>query len=122
MDKKILVTEIKRVIDAFKEEDKVFSFIGLIPVYPGIESTSYILLVNAVWIQELPYHQSISLITHKLFDVLDSKVIRYINRVEIYNENTFNHYPYDLELEDFVGLQNHHNIFLASQNLMNLPK
>lgn len=122
MDKKILVTEIKKIIDSFKAEDKLFSFVGLIPVYPGIEGTSYILLVNAVWIQGLPYYQGISIITHKLFDVLDSKVIKYINRVEIYDENTFNHYPYDLELEDFVGLQNQYNIVLKPQNLMNLVK
>jgi hypothetical protein len=87
MDKKILVEKVKSVIQSFQQEDKGFSFVGLVPVYPGIDSTSYILSVRAAWLEPLGHFNSISIISQRLFELLDKKTLRYINRVEILDEN-----------------------------------
>jgi len=46
MDKDTLVIEVKAVLDSFLAEGKDLSFAALVPVYPGLPSTSYTLLLN----------------------------------------------------------------------------
>ena len=70
MDKKILVENVKKVIDSFKNEGKDFSFVGLIPLY----GSSYILSVNGTWLESLTTYQSISIITRRMFDLLDRNI------------------------------------------------
>lgn len=112
MDKKILVENINKLIDSFKKEDKTFSFVGLIPVYPGYEKTSYILMVGASWLDMLPATDRISIITRRMFDILDNKTLRAVNRVEIYDENKqTNVLSDDLVFEDTIGFKE----FLNSQ-------
>jgi hypothetical protein len=118
MDKKILVEQIKRVVNSFKNEDKTFSFIGLIPVYPNNEHTSYILSVSANWLEPFTTNQSISIITKRLFDVLDSKTLQFINRVEICNKNDLHRISNDLILEDSIGYRDFYSDLLTQRHLM----
>ncbi len=90
MDKKILVNKIRQVIDSFAQENKQFSFVGLTPVYPEFDNTSYILSVKANW---LTPQSGIAIVTKRLFDLLDKKTLRYINRVEVGDVNT----PFEAE-------------------------
>lgn len=115
MDKKILVENVKKVIDSFKNEGKDFSFVGLIPLY----GSSYILSVNGTWLESLTTYQSISIITRRMFDLLDSKTLRHINRVEIFNKNTLNDMSNDLILEDTIGYKDFYNRQWAQHDIMN---
>jgi hypothetical protein len=89
MDKKILVEKIKNIIASFKKEGKDFSFVGLQPVYPDSDNTSYILVIRANWLDEFSDYQSIAIITRRLFELLDKKTLKYINRVEVHNKTDF---------------------------------
>jgi hypothetical protein len=110
MDKKILVENIKNVVASFKEENKDFSFVGLIPVYPDYTNTSYILTVGGKWLDQLTFNQSISIITRRLFELLDAKSLRYINRVEILEkENNPATISDNLIFEDTFGLKNYYD-------------
>jgi hypothetical protein len=120
MDKKILVEKIKKVILAFKNEGKTFTFIGLIPVYPNGVNTAYILMVSGTWLDELPQNQSISIITRKLFELLDRNVLKCINRVEIYDKkNDLHPLSDDLIFEDTIGFKIYYNDILSPKNLAN---
>ena len=114
MDKKVLVEQVKRVIDSFKNEGKNFSFVGLIPVYQN----SYILSVSADWLEPFSTYESISIITRRMFELLDSKTIRHLNRVEIYDKNNLLDNSNDLILEDTIGYQNFHNSRLSQHDIM----
>ena len=116
MDKKILVEHVKRVIDSFKNEGKDFSFVALIPVYPN--GSSYILSVNASWLDPFNTFDRISIITRRMFELLDSKTLRFINRVEIYDKNNLLDSANDLILEDRIGYQDAHNSRLQQHNIM----
>ena len=118
MDKKILVEQIKRVINSFKNEDKTFSFVGLIPVYPNSDKTSYILSVSANWLEPFTTNQSITIITKRLFDILDSKTLKFINRVEICDKNDLQGISNDLILEDVIGYSDFQNTLTAQRQLM----
>ena len=88
MDKKILVEKVRGVIASFKNEGKDFSFVGLKPVYPWPD-TSYILVVSASFLDKFTNNQGISIMTDRLFDILDKKTLRYINRVEVHDKPDF---------------------------------
>ncbi len=118
MDKKILVEQIQKVINSFKNEDKTFSFVGLIPVYPNSDKTSYILSVSASWLEPFTTNQSIAIITKRLFDILDSKTLKFINRVEIYDKNDLQSISNDLILEDVIGYSDFQNTLTAQRQLM----
>ena len=115
MDKKILVEHVKRVIDSFKNEGKEFSFVGLIPRF----GSSYILSVSAPWLDELDTFQSISVITRRMFDLLDSNTLKHINRVQIIDKNDFNGMSNDLILEDTIGYKDFYNRQWAQHDIMN---
>lgn len=83
MDKKLLVTEIQKVIATFKPENKIFDFVCLEPIH-GSE-TSFILNVKANWSNPSSSYEAIDLIVHRLYDVLDKETLKYINRVYIVN-------------------------------------
>lgn len=100
MDKKILVEKIKQVIASFKNEGKEFSFVGLQPVYPDSDNTSYILVIRASWLDEFSDYQSIAVITRRLFDLLDKKTLKYINRVEIHDKADFDQWSVTRNLAD----------------------
>ena len=114
MDKKVLVEQVKRVIDSFKNEGKNFSFVGLIPVYQN----SYILSVSADWLESITINQGISIMTNRMFELLDSKTIRHLNRVEIYDKNNLLNDNNDLILEDTIGYQSFHNSRLSQHDIM----
>ncbi len=116
MDKKILVEHIKRVINSFKNEGKDFSFVGLIPVYPN--GSSYILSVSASWLEPFNNFDSISVITRRMFELLDSKTLRFINRVEIYDKNNLLDSSNDLILEDTIGYQDSYGNRLQQYSIM----
>ncbi len=118
MDKKILVENIKTIVASFKDENKEFSFVGLIPVYPDYTNTSYILTVGGKWLDQLTFNQSISIITHRLFDLLDSKSLRYISRVEILDKQNNPTTTFDnLIFEDTIALKEYYNDLITQKKI-----
>ncbi len=118
MDKKILVENIKTIVASFKDENKEFSFVGLIPVYPDYTNTSYILTVGGKWLDQLTFNQSISIITHRLFDLLDSKSLRYISRVEILDkQNNPTTTSDNLIFEDTIALKEYYNDLITQKKI-----
>jgi len=52
MDIKQLIAEVRKYIAALESDGKKFSFVALIPTYPGVSDSSYILQVKADWIEQ----------------------------------------------------------------------
>ncbi|MFN0213448.1 MAG: hypothetical protein ACKVT2_04265 [Saprospiraceae bacterium] len=87
MDKETLVTEIRAVLDSFLPEGKDFTFAALVPVYPGLPSTSYILLLNSEWLQERSIFESIKIITERIFKTISNpKVRQKIDSVDVWQK------------------------------------
>jgi len=85
MDISKLKLEINRYLDAMKKEGYNFQFVALIPAYPGITDTSYILQVKASWITNS--FIAFDYMTPKLFEILNQPTRAMINRIDIYNED-----------------------------------
>lgn len=81
MDTEILKKEVQRVIDALEAEGKIFDFVALIPTYPGDSQTSYIIQVHGDWITRSNFWESFSIVSDKLFEILDKSILLYINRI-----------------------------------------
>lgn len=95
MDKKLLVTEIQKVIATFKAEDRTFDFVCLEPIH-GSE-TSFILNVKANWLNVYSScYEAIDLIVNRLYLILDKETLKYINRVYIVDANEELHCATDL--------------------------
>lgn len=85
MVKDALVVEIRKVLNSFLEEGKDFSFAALIPVYPGLPSTSYTLLLNGEWLQNMSVFDSTKIIIERIFKIIDdSKVRQKIDSVDVW--------------------------------------
>lgn len=98
MDKKLLVTEIQKVIATFKAENRTFDFVCLEPIH-GSE-TSSILNVKANWLNAYSScYEAIDLIVHRLYSILDKETLKYINRVYIVDANEELHCATDLIVE-----------------------
>lgn len=76
MAKETLVTEVKSVLNSFQSEGKEFRFAALVPVYPGLPSTSYILLLNSEWLQETSIFESTRIIIERIFKIINDPEIR----------------------------------------------
>ncbi len=99
MDKNLLVIEIKKVIDSFKEQSKTFDFVGLESTY-GTDD-SFILHLKAEWLDNFSSrYDAIELIVKKLFEMLDKTYLRAINRVHILDKTEkLPYYSIDLIIE-----------------------
>jgi hypothetical protein len=88
MDKRTLKENINSVIQAFKEEGHSVELAGIIPLYPEIPSTSYILQIYSSWLNEMSScGEALDTVIDKLYELLTPDVLKYINRVEICDEN-----------------------------------
>jgi len=76
MAKDTLVIAVKSVLISFQSEGKGFSFAALVPVYPGLPSTSYILLLNGEWLQQMSIFESTKIIIERIFKLIDDPEIR----------------------------------------------
>lgn len=76
MDKELLVANINNVLESFKLEGKGFSFAALVPVYAGLPSTPYVLLLDSDWLQQLSIFDSTKLIIERIFQVIEDPEIR----------------------------------------------
>lgn len=98
MDKKLLVTEIQKVVATFKVEDRTFDFVCLEPIH-GSE-TSFILNIKANWLNTYSScYEAIDLIVNRLYSILDKETLKYINRVYIVDANEQLHCATDLIVE-----------------------
>ena len=85
MDKDTLVKEIKAVLDSFQPEGINFSFAALVPVYPGLPSTSYILLLNGEWLQDISIFESTKIIIERIFKrISDPEIRQKIDSVDVW--------------------------------------
>ncbi len=85
MDKNTLVTEINTVLTSFEAEGKKFSFAALVPVFPGLPSTSYILLLDSEWLQQTSIFESTKIIIERIFEVIsDIEVRKKVDSVDVW--------------------------------------
>lgn len=85
MDIKQLKDEVIRFINAMKEDGKTFTFVALIPTYPGVTDTSYILQVKGDWIDGVDCVKIFDYMVPKMFTVLEQSTREFINRINIYD-------------------------------------
>ncbi len=98
MDKKLLVIEIKKVIEAFREQSKTFDFVALVSTY-GTDD-SFILNVRADWLDTFPSrYEAIDLIVQKLYELMDKTYLRAINRIHLLDKDEKLPYTADLIIE-----------------------
>lgn len=76
MVKDTLVTAVESVLNSFQTEGKYFSFAALIPVYPGLPSTSYVLLLDGEWLQQISIFESTKIIIERIFKIVNDAEIR----------------------------------------------
>lgn len=88
MDIKQLKLNVNKYIVAMKKDGKDFLFVALIPTYPGIDDTSYILQVKADWIDRIHCKKVFDYMIPKMFEVLDQPTRRCINRIDIFDEKS----------------------------------
>ena len=62
-------------------------FVGLIPAYPGIDDTSYIVQAKADWIENHTCDDGARYLVSKLYQWLDAETLKYIDRVAVYKES-----------------------------------
>ena len=91
MDIEQLKAAVERVVQAIEQDSRKFKFVGLIPAYPGIADTSFILQVSADWLDNHTCTDNIRYIIDKLYKHLDKSDLRYINRIDIYDERGWLH-------------------------------
>ncbi len=86
MAKELLVKGVQKVLKSFQEEGKDFHFAALVPVYPGLPSTSYVLLLDGDWLQNISVFESRKLIIERIFKSIDEPEIRKkINSISVWN-------------------------------------
>lgn len=111
MDKETLVTAVKAVLDSFQKEGKDFSFAALLPVFPGLPSTSYTLLLNGNWLRQMSVFESTKLVIERIFQVIhDPSVRQKIDSVDVWMKGQA--YPAGMEAEiilDDENLSRHFN-------------
>jgi hypothetical protein len=105
-----LVRNVQAVLDSFEAEGRGIRFAALIPIYPW-PSTSYVLLVDAEWLQNLSAYEGIVAIIKRVFDLIPDPEIRVkINRVDIWLKGSTYERGTNAEiLVDKVGLSRHFN-------------
>lgn len=87
MAKDSLVTELKSVLDSFQPEGKDFSFAALVPVYPGLPSTSYVLLLNGEWLQQMSIFESTKMVIERMFKMVkDPEIRKKIDSVDVWQK------------------------------------
>ena len=111
MATKALVNDTLKVLKSFQNEGRDFRFAALVPVYPGLGSTSYILLVDAEWLDNMTFHEAAVILTTRIFSVIqDVNIRKKINRVDVWLKGGV--YERGVEAEiliDKVGLSRYFN-------------
>lgn len=104
-----------KVLESFENEGRSFRFAALIPVYPW-PSTSYILLLDGDWLDEMSVFEAIDIVVPRIHQVIKQPGIRgKINRVNIWLKGPM--YERGIEAEiliDKIGLSRYFNYPLAS--------
>jgi hypothetical protein len=90
MDKQsLLKKELLKLVEVFKAEGQKIELLGVIPVYPDIPSTSFVVQIYSTWLNEKPnYFDAIKAVTSKIYSMYPSSIIRYINRVDVCTNNS----------------------------------
>ncbi len=89
------ITELKQaveeVVQIIERDSHPFKFVGLIPAYPGVADTSYILQVSADWLDNYTCTDNSRYVIDKLYQHLSPELLRYINRLDIYSPGGYLH-------------------------------
>jgi hypothetical protein len=105
MDKETLVTEVNAVLNSFLREGKDFSFAALVPIFPGLPSTSYTLLLNGKWLRNLSVFESTKLVIERIFQVVgDPEIRQRIDSVDVWQKGQV--YPAGIEAEIILDTEN----------------
>jgi hypothetical protein len=89
LKKELLKKELLKLVEVFKEEGQKIELLGVIPVYPDISSTSFVVQIYSTWLNEKPnYFDAIKAVTSKIYSMYPSSIIRYINRVDVCTNNS----------------------------------
>lgn len=105
-----LVNEARKFLHSFEMEGKHFRFAALVPIYPYFSDTPYTLVVDAEWLDKLPYGEALDLLVDRLFEVTNSKTRLKLNGMDVYSKGRT--YPLGTEAEiliDEAGLGKYFN-------------
>jgi hypothetical protein len=86
MDKLTLKKNILALIQAFKADGHSIEVAGIIPLYPDLQTSSYMLQIYSSWLNTLPSNRiAIQAVVDKLYQLLPPNALRYIHGIEICN-------------------------------------
>jgi hypothetical protein len=84
MDKLTLKKNILALIKAFKADGHPIEVAGIIPLYPDLQTSSYVLQIYSSWLNTLPsYRIALQEVVGKLYQLLPQTALRYIHCVEV---------------------------------------
>jgi len=87
MDIKQLKEEVRKYIAAMEADGKKFSFVALIPTFPGVSDTPYTLQVFGDWIEHTYIKKVFDYMIPKMFEVLELPARQCIFNIETYKKN-----------------------------------
>jgi hypothetical protein len=84
MDKLTLKKNLLAFIKAFKADGHNIEVVGIIPLYPDLQTSSYMLQIYSSWLNTLPSNRiAIQEVVDKLYQLLPQTALRYIHGVEV---------------------------------------
>jgi hypothetical protein len=84
MDKFALKKNILLLVQDFKKDGHALEVVGLIPLYPDLQTTSYVLQIYSTWLNSLPSNRiAIQEVVAKLYKILPQNTVRYIHSLDI---------------------------------------
>ncbi|OWY22522.1 hypothetical protein C7N43_38120 [Sphingobacteriales bacterium UPWRP_1] len=88
MDKDTLKQHCLKVIESFTDQGHSVELAGIVPLYPQLPTTSYVLQVFSTWLNQMPTcNAATNMVIARLYELMPREALRYINRVEICDEN-----------------------------------
>jgi hypothetical protein len=75
-------------VEAFHEEGKKIGLLGIVPVYPDIPSSSYVVQIYSTWLNEKPMYSGLDEVITKIYSMYPPAVLGYINRVDVCSSNS----------------------------------
>ncbi|MEM7531069.1 MAG: hypothetical protein AAF639_02740 [Chloroflexota bacterium] len=90
MAKKTLVTEMKSLVETYREQNHLFSLVMMIPTEPTALDSKYTVLVSAPWLDDLLLKDAIDRILYDLIEQLgstESPLYRKLSRIAVRHSN-----------------------------------
>ncbi len=94
------------VAQAFKAEGHAIELVGIVPLFPEIPSTSYIVQIYSTWFNQMPtYSEAIAMVVDKLFELLPATTLRYVSSGDICHKQADIHCRQEDIIMNEIGYQ-----------------